>query len=96
MAVNPPNPGAFYASITAAVTGLRDVFQTLVNLNAYVTAMGGTAFLEAAPYTLASGDAAALVATLGNLAALAAIYSGGAPGGALNYSANSEPFWSGT
>ena len=96
MAVNAPNPGIFYGNITAAVVALRNDFQTILNINAYVTAMGGVTFLQAAPFSLGTGDADALVACLGNLAELAAIYSGGTPGGALNYAANSEPFWSGT
>ena len=40
-------------------------------------------------------DAAAVVSTMGNLAGLAAVYSGGQPGAALNYYANSQTLWGG-
>jgi hypothetical protein len=98
MAVNSPNPGTFLVQMSAAVVALRNDFSTLVWMNAYITAMGGATFLEAASPNgigLNSADAGVVVSTLGNLAALAAIYNGGTPGAALNYSANSEPLWGG-
>lgn len=72
MAVNVPNEGLFLGSISTAVTNLRNAYQTVLNLNAYVEAMGGATFLEAAPpngYSLDPTDASAIVAALGNLAA---------------------------
>lgn len=98
MAVNAPNPGLFLGQISTAVVNLRNNFATITNLNAYITAMGGATFLTAAAPNgigLSVGDANTVVSTLGNLAALAAVYNGGQPGAALNYAANSEPLWSG-
>lgn len=95
MAVNVPSPAIFLQQISNAVVNLRDNFQTIQNLNAYLSAQGGAAFLEAAPFSLSTTDANTVVSTLGNLAALAAIYNGGAPGNALNYNANSELLWGG-
>lgn len=88
MAVNVPNEGIFISSIGAAITSLRNSYQAVLNLNAYITAMGGATFLEAAPpngYSLDSGDASAIVAALGNLA-------GSNLGTALT---NSETLWGG-
>ena len=85
MAVNVPNPGLFFAQIGQAITSLRNDYQTVLNLNAYITAMGGATFLEAAPFSLSSGDASAVVAALGNLA-------GSNLGTALT---NSETLWGG-
>ncbi len=94
MAINPPNPGLFLASLTSIAVNIRNDFQTVINLNAYITSEGGAAFLENT-IGMSATDAATAIATLGNLAALAAIYQGGAPGAALNYQANSEPLWGG-
>jgi hypothetical protein len=98
MAVNAPNPGLFLNQITQAVVSLRNDFNTLVWLNSYITSMGGATFLEAAsPNGIAmdSADAEIVVSTLGNLAALAAVYNGGQAGSTLNYQSNSEPLWGG-
>jgi hypothetical protein len=98
MAVNVPNPGNYLAQISTNVVGLRNNFAAIVNQLAYIDSMGGATFLEAAypaGMGLAAGDAAVVLSTLGNLAALAAVYNGGAPGAALNYSANSQPLWGG-
>lgn len=94
MAVNVPNPGLFTQQVGTALTALRDDFAKLVNLNDYVTAMGGAAFLTG-QMGLTAPDAAALVAALGNHATLATHYTGGAQAPALNYRANGEPFWGG-
>lgn len=98
MAVNAPNPGIFLAQITQAVVNLRNDFQTIANLNAYIGAMGGATFLTTAQPNgigMTTGDAAVVTSTLGNLAALAAAYNGGTPGAALNYATNSQPLWGG-
>ena len=94
MAVNPPNPGNFQQQISQAVVNLRNDFQTIANLNSYITAQGGATFLTSI-IGLSSADASTVVATLGNLAALAATYEGGTPGAALDYRSNSEPLWGG-
>jgi hypothetical protein len=72
---------------------LRNDFQNVVNLNGYVTAMGGATFLEGLGFT--NADAATLVSTLGNLATLASIYQGGTQESALNYDDNSQALWGG-
>jgi hypothetical protein len=95
MAVNVPSPSIFLQQISNAVVALRNDFQTIQNLNAYLTAEGGAAFLQAAPYNLSANDAAMVVATLANLATLAGIYNGATPNQTLNYSANSELLWGG-
>jgi hypothetical protein len=98
MAVNVPNPGIYLTQLGAELTALRDAFDKLVNSNAYIASMGGSTFLQAAVPNglgMSSGDAAALIATLGNHTALATQYNGGAQAPALNYRANGEPFWSG-
>ena len=94
MSVNVPNPGLFTQQAGAMLVALREDFARLVNLNDYITAMGGTTFLTT-QIGLSSGDASALVAALGNHAALAAHYKGGAQAPALDYRANGEPFWGG-
>lgn len=95
MAVNVPAPAIFLQQISNAVVALRNDFQTLENLNAYLTAQGGAAFLEAAPYNLSANDAAVVVSTLANHATLAGIYNGATPNQTLNYSANGELLWGG-
>ena len=98
MAVNVPNPGVYLTQLGAELTALRDAFDKLTDSNAYIASMGGSTFLTAAfpnGLGLSSGDASALIATLGNHAALATQYNGGAQAPALNYRANGEPFWGG-
>lgn len=98
MAANVPNPGVWMGSVSQTVTALRNNFQAILWANDYVTSMGGATFLEAAAPNgmgMASGDASAWVAALGNLAALAAVYQGGTPGAAFSYMTNSQPLWGG-
>ena len=98
MAANVPNAGLFLQATAAELTALRDDFQKLVNRADYIASMGGATFLSAAsPQGLGMdpGDAAALVATLGNHKNLAVHYGGGAQAPALPYRANGQPFWGG-
>jgi hypothetical protein len=98
MAVNVPNPGNYQQQLGQQITALRDAFDALVNSNAYIGSMGGATFLTAAAPNglgMSAGDAAALIATLGNHSNLAAQYNGGAQAPTLNYRANGEPFWGG-
>jgi hypothetical protein len=88
MAVNVPNPGNYVSNLASHITNLRDAYQRVLNDDAYLSAMGGATFLEAASpngLALASGDASAIVAALGNLA-------GSNLGTALT---NSETLWGG-
>lgn len=65
MAVNTPNPGLYFANLGTHAVALREALQNLLNDAAYLQAMGGAAFLQAAPFSLAPADAAAIVATIG-------------------------------
>jgi hypothetical protein len=98
MAVNVPGASDLEAQIGRELVALRDDFQKLVNRNAYINQMGGTNFLTAAPPNglgMQPGDAAALVAALGNHANLATQYTGGAQAPAMDYKSNGSPFWGG-
>lgn len=94
MTINAPNPGNYQQNLSLIAVGLRNAFQAIIIQNDYLTAQGGATFLTTV-IGLSTADAAVVVSTLGNLAALAAIYAGGTPGAALNYQANSEPLWGG-
>jgi hypothetical protein len=98
MPVNTPNPGGYQGQISQAIVNVRNDMQTIINMNNYITSMGGVAFLTAAfpnGIGMAEADASATIAAIGNHAALAAIYQGGIPGPALDYRANGEPLWGG-
>jgi hypothetical protein len=98
MAANVPNSGLFLQATAEELTGLRDLFQKLVNRSDYVASMGGSAFLQATTPNglgMSAPDADALVATLGNHKNLATQYSGGTQAAAMNYRANGQPFWGG-
>lgn len=92
MAINVPNAGTYLQDISQRTANLRDAFQGdkgIVNANNYVVAMGGTVFLTALPPNgigMSAGDAATLVAALGNLANQPALVT------ALQ---NSETCWGG-
>lgn len=94
MAVNTPNPGTFGGTISQVVVNLRNDFQSIVNLNNYVTAMGGVTFLQNSE-GMSVNDAAMVVAVLGNLATLATVYHGATPGATFDYSTNSQQLWGG-
>jgi hypothetical protein len=88
----------YLTQIGSELTTLRDAFDKLVNSNGYIASMGGSTFLTTAfpnGLGMSSGDAAALIAALGNHAALATHYNGGAQAPALNYRGNGQPFWGG-
>jgi hypothetical protein len=98
MAVNVPTATNFADTVARALVNLRNDFQALSNLSDYVNAMGGTNFLSAAAPAglgLSAPDAAAMVATLGNHAALATQYKGGQQAPVLDYRSNGSPFWGG-
>jgi hypothetical protein len=83
------------AQVTAMCVDLRNDFQDIVNFYTWLNAVGGATFLENMPQPFDSADAAVIVSTVGNLAALAAIYAGGAASQTFNYEANTEILWSG-
>lgn len=92
MAINVPNAGSYLSETSQRIATLRDAFQGsqgIVNSNSYLTSMGGAAFLTALPPNgigMSAGDAATLVAALGNLANQPALVT------ALT---NSESCWGG-
>lgn len=98
MSVNVPNPGTYVLQLAQNFVNVRNDFQAILNANNYIASMGGTAFLTAAfpeGMGMTTADANALIAALGNHAALALVYAGGTPGAAFNYMTNGEPFWGG-
>jgi hypothetical protein len=98
MAANVPNPQIYLNSIANIYTQIRDFFQDCQDQSGYIASMGGVAFLTTAvPNGLGMSppDANALIASLGNMSTLAVQYQGGAQAPALNYKANTEPFWGG-
>jgi hypothetical protein len=81
--------------VGALTVALRNDFAAIVNMNASLTAQPGGAHAFLVTLGFLSADADVIIATLGNLAALAAIYQGGTPGGTLNYMTNSNALWGG-
>lgn len=67
MTVNIPNPGTYLAQLGQHIVNLRDAMDDLTDDAAYLAAMGGTAFLEAAPFSLSASDAALIMNTIGTV-----------------------------
>lgn len=65
VSVNLPNPGSYYALLGQHIIALREAIQDLVQDGEYLNAMGGAAFLEAAPFNLAPADATAVANIIG-------------------------------
>lgn len=84
--LNTPNPGSYEQQLGAQFVAFRNAYQAIVNQNAYVASIGGSATLQAAPFSFSAQDANALVAALGNITNLAGIVAA---------IAGSEPFWGG-
>lgn len=98
MAANVPTSATYLGQIAIIYTNIRDEFQQCQDQSGYIASMGGVTFLTtAAPNGLAMAtvDANALIASLGNMSALGVQYQGGAQAPALNYKSNTEPFWGG-
>src|ERR1700691_1211772 len=75
---------------------VRNDMQAVLWFNEYISAIGGATGLQATPFGMASGDAAAMVAGFGNLAVVATAYQGnGVLAATFNYMANSELMWGG-
>ena len=75
---------------------VRNNMQAVLWFNQYLSAIGGVAGLEAAPFTMSAADAGVMVSTFGNLAVVANAYVGnGLIAATFNYAANSQPFWGG-
>lgn len=67
MAVNIPNPGNYEQQLGADIVLLRQAINNLLRDGAYLNAMGGAAFLEAAPFSLSAADATTIVNTIGGV-----------------------------
>lgn len=65
MATNLPNPGAYLGQLGQDIVNLRRALDALLTDGAYLNAMGGATFLEAAPFNLSAADAATYVNTIG-------------------------------
>lgn len=67
MPVNLPNPGSYLLQLGNDCKALRDSLQALINDAAYLSAIGGAATLEAAPFSIDSADATAIMNTIGTV-----------------------------
>jgi hypothetical protein len=65
MAVNVPNPGSYLATIGQHLVNLREAINDLVQDGAYINAMGGAAFLSAAPMNIDAADAQFIANNIG-------------------------------
>lgn len=65
MAVNLPNSGSYLAQIGQDLVNLRIALDNLLRDGAYINAMGGAAFFEAAPFNMTAADATALANAIG-------------------------------
>lgn len=83
---NIPNPGSYLAKLGQDIANLRNAYQTVLDDNTYLVQNGGTAFLEAAPFSFSPTDAAAWIAAFGNFASQPALVT------AIN---DSVPTWGG-
>lgn len=90
MAVNVPNPGNYFGNLGQHVVTFREALHVLLNDAAYLNAMGGAAFLQAAPFSLSAADAQAVMSTIG------AVVPGNSTVQALQaFIAQTEPLWGG-
>jgi len=65
MSVNTPNPGIYFQQLGQDLVNLRIALDALIRDAAYLNAMGGAAFLEAAPFNLSATDAVAVAGAIG-------------------------------
>lgn len=69
MPVNLPNPGNYYAQLGQHLVDLQRAIDNLVKDATYLNAMGGSAFLEAAPFSLNANDATFIANSIGAVTA---------------------------
>lgn len=69
MPVNLPNPGNYYAQLGQHLVDLQRAIDNLVKDATYLNAMGGAAFLEAAPFSLDTNDAVFIANSIGAVTA---------------------------
>jgi hypothetical protein len=65
MAVNVPNAGSYLAQLGQHVVDLREAIDNLIQDGTYLNAMGGAAFLEAAPMSIDATDAQFIATNIG-------------------------------
>lgn len=65
MAVNVPQAPAYLAQLGAHIVALRSAINNLVQDATYLNAMGGAAFLQAAPLSIPQADAAFIAGLIG-------------------------------
>lgn len=65
MTTNVPNPGLYISQLGNDLVALRVALDNLLRDSAYLNAVGGATFLQAAPFNMSATDAAAWVATIG-------------------------------
>jgi hypothetical protein len=87
-----PSTAQVNSQMAAMALALRNDFQSITNFSNWLNTVQ-VAGLEAMGFS--AQDAAIIISSAGNMASLAAIYQGGAPGAAFNYMANTYPLWGG-
>jgi hypothetical protein len=92
---NQATPAGLYSQLTQLSLNLREVMQDISDFNLFVGQLGA-AGLEAAPISMDSTDAAALVAAAAILNTPAAVYFGTATQAAeYNFNNALAPYWAG-
>jgi len=91
---NQPTLASLNQALGNVAIDLRNAVQAAINLNDDITAAGGAAYLQGAPFDMTAPDADSYISTLGNLAAYAAGFTGSAVP-ILNYRLDSAPAWGG-
>lgn len=90
MAVNVPNSGTYQQQLGAHVTQFRDALQQLLNDAAYLNSMGGSTFLQGAPFNLAPADADKIMQTVGAVTPQNSVVSQ-----LQTWLASTQPLWGG-
>ena len=92
---NQPSLAAVNQTAGSLAVQLRNLFEQINDFNAWLSAFGGAAQLEA-ELQFSTADAQTIISTMANLAALAGIYQGtGTQAQEFNYEANSQALWGG-
>jgi hypothetical protein len=90
MPINVPNSGAYQQQLGQHVTQFRDALQQLLNDAAYLQSMGGSAFLQAAPFNMSQVDADKIMATVGAVTPQNSVVSS-----LQAWIATTQPLWGG-
>jgi hypothetical protein len=87
-----PSQAGINQAAGGLATSLRDIFQQIENLQAWL-ATEGQAGLVTLGFT--AQDAATIISTFGNLQTLANVWNGTAAPAEFNYLANTQALWGG-